>query len=136
MNRASSYADHVTERDTLLASVAGEASLSGLTSQPKLQAVLDRIKVLLAQQVERQAAKQVASQEIQALILEGTDHSRDLKSEIAGKLGSRSEQLVRFKVKPLRPSPRQSRKKAVVKVATPEPASAGPASGATANTTA
>jgi hypothetical protein len=136
MSKATSYADHVTEWDTLLTNVAGEEILSGLSNQPKLQSVLDRIKTLLVQQIERQAAKQVASQEIQALIFEGRDLVRDLKVEIVAKLGTRSERLVQFKVKPLRLSARQIKSKAAIQLVTPEPASAGPAGGATANTTA
>jgi hypothetical protein len=127
MSKATSYADHVTEWETLLGNVAGEEILSGLSNQPKLQSVLDRIKALLVQQMERQAAKQEASQAIKALIFEGKDISRDLKAEISGKLGARSEQLVRFKLKPLRLSDRPKKAKAITQAKTLEPDSAGTA---------
>jgi hypothetical protein len=135
MSKATSYADHVTEWETLLGNVAGEEILSGLSNQAKLQSVLDRIKTLLVQQKERQAAKQEASQQVRALIFEGKDLSRDLKAEIVGKLGARSEQLVRFKVKPLRLSDRPKKSKAITQAKALEPASAGTASGAISNDT-
>lgn len=135
MSKATSYADHVTEWETLLGNVAGEEILSGLSNQAKLQSVLDRIKTLLVQQKERQAAKQEASQQIRALIFEGKDLTRDLKAEIVGKLGARSEQLVRFKLKPLRLSDRPKKAKAITQAKALEPASAGLASGAISNGT-
>lgn len=129
MSKAISYADHVTEWETLLGNVAGEEALSGLSNPAKLQAVLDRIKTLLVQQKERQAAKQEASQQIRALMFEGKDLCRDLKAEISGTLGARSEQLVRFKVKPLRLGDRPKKVKAIAQAKVTEPAPAGTATG-------
>ena len=127
MSKVKSYADLVAEWDTLLGNLAGEESLAGLSNQPKLQAIVDRFKAYRVQQIAQAAAKQEASQALNALILEGKDVARDLKSEIKAKFGARSEKLVRYSVKPLRASARQSRIKAGSPSTAPEPAPAVPA---------
>jgi len=135
MGKATSYADLVTEWDTLLGNLAGEESLAGLSNQPKLQAIVDRFKAFRVQQIAQVAAKQEASQALNALILEGKDVARDLKAEIKAKFGARSEKLVRYSVKPLRASARQSRVKAGSPSAAPEPAPAVPVASGSATTT-
>jgi hypothetical protein len=109
MTKAHSYADLVTEWETLLSGLAGQPSLAGLTNQPKVEAALARVKGLLFQQAERQAAKQVTSKDLFAAAAEGREATQELKVEIRGRLGARAEQLVQFKVMPVRTTPSRVR---------------------------
>ena len=110
MTRAQSYSDLVTEWQTLLSGLAGQPSLAGLTNQPKLEAVLARIQGLLVKQADLVGSKQAVSQDLFGAVGEGRDIARDLKVEIKSRMGSRAEQLVTYKVKPLRSNPPKVRK--------------------------
>jgi hypothetical protein len=105
MTQARSYAALVAEWENLLGGLAGQPSLAGLTNQPKLEAALANMKALIIKQSELLGAKQTVSQEIFGAASDGRDIARDLKVEIKSRLGSRAEQLVQFKVKPLRTNP-------------------------------
>jgi len=113
------YAEVIAEWEHLLGGAVGVTELTGLTNQPKLEAILVRAKALVLQQAEQRAAKQTATKELQGVILDGQDIARDYKAEVRSRLGSRAEALVRYNVKPLRKGTR--RKSTPVETPTPSP---------------
>lgn len=94
--------EFLAEWEHLLGSVNDDPQLAGMVTQPKLADVLNRAKAVLLKQAELTAAKQGSTLELTNLLAEGDDVARDFKAELKARLGSRSEQLVRYKMKPLR----------------------------------
>lgn len=122
MRRKTSYADYLTDWQHLLATVNAIPELAGSRNKALLETTLSQIGQTTIRQAQLQAAKQQASLEVKQLIASGKDVARDLTAETKAHFGSRSEELVQFRVQPLR----QSRKAKPVVAETPTPA---PASG-------
>jgi hypothetical protein len=70
--------------------VSPRRSSAAAQRQATLATVVAKIDELLQQQSERNAAKQVASSEIQLLIRQGRELARDIKLDLKGSLGARS----------------------------------------------
>jgi hypothetical protein len=102
MRRNTSYADYLTDWQHLLATVNALPELASSQYKAKLETILSQIGPVTTRQAQLQAAKQEATQELQKLIAEGKDAARDLMVETKAHFGSRSEQLVQFRVRPLR----------------------------------
>src|SRR5258705_2702902 len=96
------YVEHLAEWEHLLGSVGDDPSLADLVNQPKLRELLTRAQALRLKQAQLQAAKQATTQELVDVIGEGKDVSRDFKSELKSRIGSRSERLVQYQMLPLR----------------------------------
>jgi hypothetical protein len=94
--------EFLAEWEHLLGSVNDDPQLAGMVTQPKLADVLNRTKAVLLKQAELTAAKQASTLELTDLFDEGKDVARDFKAELKARHGSRSEQLVRYKMLPLR----------------------------------
>jgi len=121
MRQKTSYADYLTDWQHLLATVNAIPELSGSRHKANLETLVSQIAVLTTRQAQLQAAKQSASLDLKQLIVNGKDVARDLKVETKGHFGSRSEELVQFRVPPLR----QSRKAKPGGSGTPSPTSGG-----------
>lgn len=112
MRTLTSYADHVTNWKKLLKAVETQTDLADLKVKPKLEAVLVKIEEINTRQAEQQAAKQMATQEQKVVFQQGIDFARELRAELASRLGARSEAMVQFGVKPLRLGTRRTSAKA------------------------
>lgn len=106
MGTRKSYAEYLKDWRHLLAILDGDANLTSITARPRLEAVVARVEGFAKRQAELQAEKQTASVELRVAITEGLDLARDIKSEVKGRLGNRSETLVKFRLSPLRQSRR------------------------------
>ena len=102
MRPKTSYADHLTDWQHLLATVNAVPELSGSRHKANLEGLITQIAEVTTRQAQHQAAKQRASLELNQLIRNGKDAARDLKIETKAHFGSRSEDLVQFRVPPLR----------------------------------
>ena len=110
---AQSYAEYLKDWRHL-GQLAADAALAGTSAarrQATLATLVAKIDELLQQQSERNAAKQVASEEIRVLILQGRELARDIKLEIKGSLGARAIELVKYKLNPLREGQRSKKAK-------------------------
>jgi hypothetical protein len=138
MKRISSYADHFRDWKQLLLAAESQSDFADLKVKPKLEALLKRAEELSAQQNERTAAKQVASQELKAVVGQGKDLARELRAEVSARVGSRSEQLTQFRVKPVGKGTRKSKTPAPQegsRGSSPTPAPTSPPTGVTAEPT-
>ena len=104
MRRKTSYAAYLTDWQHLLATVNAIPELSGSRHKAKLETILTQIAELTVRQSQLQAAKQKASLDLKQLFVDGGDVARDLKVETQGHFGTRAEELVQFRVRPLRRS--------------------------------
>jgi len=138
MKPKQSYAEYLKDWRHL-GQLAADTALAGTSAaqrQATLATVVAKIDELLQQQSERNAAKQVASNEIQLLIKQGRELARDIKLELKGNLGARSIDLVKFNLNPLREGQRSKKPKAASKRAAaraPEPGDTLPAAGPAEN---
>jgi hypothetical protein len=104
MRRKTSYADFLTDWQHLLATVNAIPELSGSRHKANLENLMSQIALLTTRQAQLQAAKQTASLDLKQLIVNGKDVERDLTAAMKAHFGSRSEELVQFRVAPLRQS--------------------------------
>lgn len=106
-----SYAQIFQEWRLLMSPGEGEEAMPLLPRQEKLAQLLEQAIALGAEQARHAAAKQKASLELAETVDFGEEVARDLKAELRGYHGSRSEQLVRYNLKPLREGGRRRKAK-------------------------
>jgi hypothetical protein len=108
-----SYADIFAEWAALGASrEEPEADpVAELPRQRELAVVHARAIALQAEKFQLEAARQKKARELREVVDYGLDLARDLRAELRGHLGSRSEDLVRYDIKPLRVEGRRRRRK-------------------------
>jgi ABC-type transporter Mla subunit MlaD len=128
MKRLLSYADLFRDWKQLLKAVEMQPDLADLKVKPKLEAVLAQAEEANARQLDHTAAKQVASKELKGFAGQGRDLARELRAEVSARLGSRSEQLAQFRVKPVGRVSRKSK-------STPAPQEGDPGSNPTPSPT-
>lgn len=102
MRRKTSYADYLADWQHLLATVNAIPELSGSRNKANLENLLSQLGQTTIRQAQLRAAKQQATLEAKQLFEAGKDMARDLTSETKAHFGSRSEELVQFRVLPLR----------------------------------
>lgn len=122
MGFGKSQARILTEWLHLIAGSEDEPGLANLTNRTKLIGIRERAFELLTEQAHHQAAKQVASRALNDLLDEGEDVARDLKAELRSQVGSRSEKLTQFHIKPLRTDNRRRRRSLAAQEAAEGPA--------------
>jgi len=102
MRRKTSYADFLADWQHLLATVNAIPELSGSRNKANLETLVSRIGQATTRQAQLLGAQQMATLEVKQLINDGKDTARDLTAEMKAHFGSRSEELVQFRVLPLR----------------------------------
>jgi hypothetical protein len=112
---ARSQADVVQEWHQILGSYRDNAEVLGLTTAEPLRAALEesllRVKELKALQLHYIGLKQRTTQELREETKLGRERARCLRSAVRAVMGTDNEQLVVFKVAPIRKG-RRRRKKA------------------------
>lgn len=106
-----SFADIMAEWDALLRA-REESSLAGSSRLDKLAALRERALALSVERWFYESQRRRAVAELNAVLREGLDEARDFRAELRGVLGSRSEELVTYEIKPLREGARRRRRKA------------------------
>jgi hypothetical protein len=95
--------------ETLAACIQHAEKLPDLTAEiTALGGFLNQAKALRLQQDSATATRQVATQELRQVIKDGQEVARRIRDAAKFKIGQRSERLVQFKVKPLRPHARKA----------------------------
>jgi hypothetical protein len=109
-----SYADMVRQWEKLLAAVQEKAeSLPSVEiHRTAMELVFGEVKDVKARQDSLQAARQAATQELDALLTKAGEASMRLRGVVKADIGPKSEQLVHFGVAPLR---KRSRRATAVK---------------------
>ncbi|HEX5718585.1 MAG TPA: hypothetical protein VF179_20660 [Thermoanaerobaculia bacterium] len=101
MPNNSSIADHVTDFQRLLQSVAqnGGNDMPDV-SQPQgsLQDTLIEMTAILSRQDAHRAGLRADSKRLRELMVRGADYARQIRSLIRGYLGPRNEKLVEFRI--------------------------------------
>jgi hypothetical protein len=105
-----SYADILEEWRQILDGTEDQPELIDPARRAELAELLVQARGLFVLQAQHQAAKQVASRALNEVVTRGEDLARDAKAQLRGNLGTRSEMLVRFMMKPLRIGGRRSRR--------------------------
>jgi hypothetical protein len=117
-----SYKKTVPDLESLLAACReNEAFLPDLTSdRTALELGLSKARVLWDRQVSFTASRQATTQQLRQVLQESREIAERLRDAVKSKIGRRNEQLVQFKVAPLR---RSSRRAAAEKkqLAAPDP---------------
>ena len=106
-----SFAVTVDSWKRLIDSVGGNADdLQGFEQQrAQLEALFDRARQLAAERDAHDAAKQVATRELQGVLEEGRMLATFLRQTAKQRYGNRSEKLVEFGIQPRRRRPRPRR---------------------------
>jgi DNA-directed RNA polymerase alpha subunit len=104
MPAATSFADVIRDWERLLAAHTDNAEiLTPAEAQRRvLEEFLAKARELKARQESLNAAKQQTTQEITALVKDGREAARRLRSAVKANLGTKNERLTQFKIAPLR----------------------------------
>lgn len=106
-----SYAKILQEWRLLMSPGEGEDAMPLLPRQEKLAQLFEQAIALGVEQARHTTEKQKASLRLAETIDLGEEVARDLKAELRGYHGSRSEELVRYRMKPLREGGRRRKTK-------------------------
>jgi hypothetical protein len=131
MGFGKSQASILDEWTSLLAGSEEEPRLADRPNRTRLAAIRARAFELLAEQAHHRAAKQVASQALNDLFNEGEDVARDFKAELRSEVGSRSERLAQYNLKPLRTGGRRKRTGRAAQESSEAPAALAPGAAGT-----
>jgi hypothetical protein len=105
-----SYADILEEWRQIVDGTEDQPELIDPARRAELAELLIQARGLFVLQAQHQAGKQVASKALNEVVVRGEDLARDAKAQLRGNLGTRSELLIRFAMKPLRAGGRRSRR--------------------------
>jgi hypothetical protein len=114
MPSKNSYASLITDFEELLVAVDRTPDLqpSIETERQALAQFLVEIQTLRARQAELTALKQQATQQLKATMEKTKEAAIRVRSMVKGKIGSKDEVLVHFKVAPRRKRPRKAKEEA------------------------
>ena len=124
---AGSHADVVDDWEGILTAARNNADkLPDIERHTTaLELVLGQTKAMKALQASHTAARQVATQELGKLVTQGRELAIRLRGAVKANIGPKSEQLVEFKMKPIRKRPRKAKAEKPPEVTTPEASPAG-----------
>lgn len=106
--KANSFADVMQDWEGLLVALRENAALlSGVDSyRDSLESLLAQARALKGRQETHAGQRQMTTQEISVLVLQGLELTRSIRSIVRGQIGAKNELLTQFKVSPLRRRPR------------------------------